>query len=140
MKKRKINTPKYFRIFVYWPPFHIFHINLDMMECFVRSPSHYWTASDPPPCSIQAPSLPNAVRSLFCSRTTRKYKLVIQSNMHADSLSRTHFLFNDILTFSHAHAHTTATRVWNRAEMDAGGTEWETGEAVQCFPPCFRQN
>lgn len=111
-----------------------------MMECFVRSPSHCCTSSDPPPCSIQAPSLPNAVHSLFCSWTTRKYKLVIQSNMRRLTHTRTHFLFNDILTSTHAHTHATATRVLGRAEMDAGGTEWETGGAVQCFPPCFRQN
>lgn len=41
-------TQNFFGIFVYWPPFHIFHINLDMMECFVRPPSHCWQSQTPP--------------------------------------------------------------------------------------------
>lgn len=74
-----------------------------MMECFVRSPSHCCTSSDPPPCSIQAPSLPNAVHSLLCSWTTRKYKLVIQSNMRRLTHTRAHIFSST--TFSHPHTH-----------------------------------
>ena len=110
--KDKLKTNGFFFFVVYWPPFHVFHINLDMMECFVKSPhprppkkTNKKTLkkitvqlSNPPPHSTQAPPfLPNTFTLLLLDGEK------IQTSLSAQ------FLFCFFLSppfTQHTHTHT----------------------------------
>lgn len=116
----------YFYIFVYWPPFHVFHINLDKMECFVKFSPSLYSCQTHHLALLKPPFLPNKVHSLFCiffCSWTRKYKLVIQLNTQHTMLSHK------------KQKHTTAaTRVLGRAKRDVGGTVWVRGWGCATLP------
>lgn len=129
LKKQTNWRQMYFYIFVYWPPFHVFHINLDMMECFVKFSPSLYSCQTHHLALLKPPFLPNKVHSLFCiffCSWTRKYKLVIQLNTQHTMLS-----------------HTKNTPLRQQGCWVEPKGMWEVqygwgGGAVQRFPPCFR--
>lgn len=131
----------FYNFFLYWPPFHVFHINLDMMECFVKFPpplyscqTHHLALLKPPlPAKQQSTTITQY--SFSCSLITKN----MNQSFHS-SHSNLYIIHTALRAFTHTHTHTAvATRVLGRAKRDAGGTVWVRGGAVQLFPPRLLQ-
>lgn len=90
----------FYNFVVYWPPFHVFHINLDMMECFVKFPSPLYSCQTRL-LALLKPPLPakHTVHSFSCSWTTRKYEPFNSS--HSNFF--TPFTQHTMHSLTHAH-------------------------------------
>jgi len=99
----------FYSFFVYWPPFHVFHINLDMMECFVKFPPPLYSCRThhlallKPPLPAKKPS--TTITQYIHSPVHWPPKIWTSHSTHHTAIC-TSFTQHTMHSLTHSHTHT----------------------------------